>query len=501
MKYHDTGEKDLGHALAHWFEDVLDDNVAELRVQSGYFRLEAVRVMAIALQKAQELDLPTTFVIGSNEGDTTHSDAAQLMKRLGMPRDKAKLGFVSYGNYLFHPKVYHVTRKDGSQAAFIGSANFTPAGVAGWNVEAALSLDTVDGDLEAVLNQIALAVDKWFLSPLPEGVSVVHTTTDLDHLLLSGVLSAVRPPRVSKKSSAGSSLKESSLPNRKKLIFLPPWPDLPDAEIPSDDDIDSENEDSSSAIAGTPALDSGSPGSQDAAKVPSGATTSAAASVPVGALTSPAGLAAAKLPNTEEAGFASHFIIEPGATGPTSGAGALTGKTLANGAVGLILRLNKDSARRFTGGVGTANISIPIATVDTFKFGIYGIHKRPRAEISMRVRYVSDDLIVEGAGVETNIMGYGFAKGEAGHADIRMLMPGAILGLAKEAKIQGRPLPAEDDVYFLEWPTLESSAFRMTFLEKGSTFSNSAQALFTAADKSELVGGACYLPLGISPDW
>lgn len=478
MKYYDTGAKDPAHTLVSWFESVLDENVSELRIQTGYFRIEAVRAIAAALQKAAELDLPTVFVIGSNDGDTTHLEMSQLMTRMGFPRANAKLGIVSYGNFLFHPKVYHIRRNDGTQAAFIGSANFTSTALTGGNVEAAISLDSaVTKAEESILNEIAVAIDRWFTAPIPSELSNVLSLADLDALLTAGVLSSTRPLRVPHTSAAGAPSTGGKKPTRKKLIVLPPWPDEPDLPtIDNDTNADAGIEDAdpsdtlNNAVANTVA-------------------TPAQASIP-------------SYENSSKVGFPDYFIFEPGATTPTAGVQAMSGATLAGGADGLILKLNKDSARHFNGGVGTANISIPVATVGTFRFGLYGVHKRPRAELTMKIRYVADSLVIDGGEASSNVMGYGFVSNESGHIDIRMLIPAAVKGLASEAKIQGQPLPTEDDLVFLEWPTPGSLSFGLTFISRHSVLSVKAHTLYSAtAAKSELVGGACLLPAGISPAW
>ncbi len=67
-----------------------------------------------------------------------------------MPRTHAKLAVVNFSNALFHPKVFHIVRANGSQAAFVGSANFTVPGLTGSNVEAAVSIDTEAGDSPGV---------------------------------------------------------------------------------------------------------------------------------------------------------------------------------------------------------------------------------------------------------------------------------------------------------------------------------------------------------------
>jgi hypothetical protein len=456
MKYHDTGAKNPEHALARWFECVLDGNVSELRIQTGYFRLEAVRAIAPTLQKAAELNFPTILVIGSNDGDTTHFEMSQLMTHMAFPRTNAKLGIVSYGNYIFHPKVYHIRRKNGTQAAFVGSTNFTPSAITGGNVEAALSLDSALGDSNEVLNEIADAVDRWFLAPHPEGLSNVLSVSDLDALLKAGVLSITRPPRVTRPSGTSAPSTGRGQPTRKKLIVLPPWP---------------------GGATTVPPL------------VPPSALLSVPPSVP-------------NLLSSTRAEFPAYLIFELNSIAPTFGAGAMSGKTLENGVVGLILKLNKDSARYFTGSSGTANINLPIPIVGTFRFGIFGKHERPRADLTINIRYVADNLIIDGGVAASNVMGYGFKKGESGHKNIRMLMPAAVKGVTAEVKIQGQPLPTEGSLILLEWPTPKSLSFGLTFLAKNSSNSAKAQSIYwTAETNGELVGGACWLPAGFSPAW
>ena len=122
MNYLDTGKRDASQTLTHWFLDVLTEDVSALRMQTGYFRFGATRALMPLLARVGAQDIQTHILIGSNDSDTLHSDVARLFTNLEMPRDSAKLGIVQFTNALFHPKVYHVTRVDGSQAAFIGSA-------------------------------------------------------------------------------------------------------------------------------------------------------------------------------------------------------------------------------------------------------------------------------------------------------------------------------------------------------------------------------------------
>ena len=50
---------------------------------------------------------------------------------------------------------------DGSEAAYVGSANLTPPGLS-LHVEAGILLDSNDGDPASILREIATAIDAWF---------------------------------------------------------------------------------------------------------------------------------------------------------------------------------------------------------------------------------------------------------------------------------------------------------------------------------------------------
>ena len=62
---------------------------------------------------------------------------------------------------------------------------------------------------------------------------------------------------------------------------------------------------------------------------------------------------------------------------------------MPGGNVGLVIRLNKDSARHWLGRDGTANVSIPVPTVSTLRFGMFqGKYSRPRVEFNIEMRYI-----------------------------------------------------------------------------------------------------------------
>ncbi|KGU65829.1 ngoFVII restriction endonuclease family protein [Burkholderia pseudomallei MSHR983] len=490
MRYHDTGSKDAGQALATWFEQVLTDDITELRIQSGYFTFDAIRAISTFLKGAIDKDLRVHLVLGSNDGDTLHSDVSRLALKLGLPRSNARLAIVNFGNALFHPKVYHVTRADGHEASFVGSANFTAPGLTGSNVEAALSVDTRDGDAHELLIQIRTAIDKWFDATSGDGVAMVHSQADIDSLLELGILAQARPPR-SQGANGGDSSSTARRAKRQKLVKLPPWPDA-EEEAEADEADEAEpvtveagtdatfDQGSNGEAAGTVAEPPGTYGDEGGGTAPDELDL---------------------LPVEQRAGFPDYLFFEPGATRPTSGWAAMSGQRLQEPFIGLILRLTKDSARHFSGGDGTANISIPVAVIRTFRFGVFEKSGRPRAEFGLFLRYYSDTLVVERE-ANTNVMAYGFMAGETGHGDLRMVLPAAVKRIASELNQQGQRVPREGDLFLLEWPNSETDSFGLTFLDPQSSVAEQARTLFQqAVDSGTLDGGACGLPPGLSPTW
>jgi hypothetical protein len=66
------------------------------------------------------------------------------------------------------------------------------------------------------------------------------------------------------------------------------------------------------------------------------------------------------------------------------------------------------------------------------------------------MRYLGENDAFVRDPVETNVMAYGFAPGESGHGDIRMLVPAAVKELRDEVNRAGLPIPAEGDVALLQ---------------------------------------------------
>lgn len=463
MRYLDTGGRDPAHTLASWLEEAVRDEVAEIRLQTGFFSLDGVGLLLPTLQECRANDRPTRLLIGSNDAGTLRDDVTALVDLVGIPRDQAKLGIVSFAGAYFHPKTYHVRRMDGSQAAFVGSANLTASGLA-LHVEAGIALDTNDGDDPLHLSAIATAIDMWF-DEQREGMTLVSSIGVVDELVERGILALSPPPRAAAQEGGSQASGAGARPRLRPLI---PLPRVRPGVTPS------------AAPAALPTTSA--PGTAVAPAIPAVAPAH---------------------PSVPRNGFPPYLLFEPNAAGPTTGANALNGTLLPGGAVGLIVQLNRDSARHFMGRDGTANISIPVATVSTLRFGIYGKHSRPRAEYPLKLRYLSNGVVLDGGTADTNVMGYGFTAGETGHGDIRMLVPTEARGLGQSVVRKGLTAPTAGDIVLLEWPTGLDPSFRISFLDRNSTIGQNAANLFnTAVAAGQVVGnGAAWLAPGISPNW
>jgi hypothetical protein len=459
VRYIDTGSRNPEHTLGFWLQLQLSSEVDQLRWQSGFFGIDGTGLLADTLERLRASDLLVHGVVGANAMTTLAPDVALLAERIGIPRKGGRLGVVSYSRGLYHPKVYHMKRKDDSQCAYVGSANLTYPGVSGLNIEAGILLDTREGDSVNALSGIRDSVDAWFLDARA-GFYRIDGVESVDRLLADGILSATRVVVRSPAEPAEEILEEDSVDDVERasparlraLITLPRIPKAVGERAPGPPEV----------FAST---------------------------------TRPA------VPRSE---FPPYLLFDPSAKTPTSGAGALSGASLPSGAVGLVIRLNRDSARHFDDRAGTANLSVPVATLGTLRFGIFkGRYERPRAEYTLRMRYVSEHGQLSVDNVSTNIMAYGFAKGETGHGDVRMVLPAAIRVLSDKIARAGWDVPKENDFALLEWPNAQTPSFRLSFLDPGSgVFATASQLFGQAAASNQLVGeGTCWLSAGIASPW
>lgn len=225
MKYIDSSVLDAEQTVAYWMEQTVASGVKEFRCQTGYFTLEGTSPVLSSISKCASAGAQVSMLLGSNDGSTLASHISFLAGKLNVPLANVSLGIVRYEDALFHPKVYVFHRSDGSITAYVGSANMTGTGVSGRNVEAGLILDSLNGDDEAIIEQISGTIDDWFADP-PESLSIIDGPDAIEALLNEGDL-AVRPaPRL--RSGNGEERDEEAKPKkagRKPLIKLPPIPD------------------------------------------------------------------------------------------------------------------------------------------------------------------------------------------------------------------------------------------------------------------------------------
>lgn len=187
MRYIDSGTREADQAVAHWMGEVVGEGIASFHGQSGYFHLSGMGVLLDGLKETAASGGAVRLVLGANNGATIASHIAYLAGQFDLACEHVGLTLVRYGVGLFHPKVYHFERPDGSQTAYVGSANFTRNGLSGLNVEAGLVLDTRSGDPGVVLDTIRDRIALWFDDP-GEGAYPITSTADIEALIASNVL-------------------------------------------------------------------------------------------------------------------------------------------------------------------------------------------------------------------------------------------------------------------------------------------------------------------------
>jgi len=193
MKYIDSGIREAEQTVGFWMKSTVESKIREFRCQAGYFTLDGSSLLLPLLKQCAADGNVVRLVLGSNGGVTLASHIAFIAGTLGVPKANVSLGVVSFDNCLFHPKVYHFVREDGSQTAYVGSANLTEPGIAGANVEAGLILDSGAGDDLAILKEIEARIENWFKPPR-DGMSPIAAHADIDALLAVGGL-ALAPTR------------------------------------------------------------------------------------------------------------------------------------------------------------------------------------------------------------------------------------------------------------------------------------------------------------------
>lgn len=219
-RYLDTGTSDSSQSLGHWLDINLMPGIQEFHAQFAYFTFSALKPYAEALEGAVLAGFPVHLVLGSNEKSLVAGDLQQVLKIIeNAPNASATV--VAYSNAKFHPKTVQIVRPDDSAVAVIGSGNFTHRGL-GWNVEAAIVLDTAEGDSLAVIKDVVTAIDRWRLLT-ESGVFPIRKEADIQALLSAGIISVSPPPRLPSTSlTAGGNTQATTLLGSRRPLWRPP---------------------------------------------------------------------------------------------------------------------------------------------------------------------------------------------------------------------------------------------------------------------------------------
>ena len=327
MRYLDASDRTDDNALGKWLVKEVSNNAATIRWQSGYFTSEPLGLIEDPLNALAARGGLVRAVVGSNDGATTAQSLRDLCSVLDLPQDNAAAGVVKLQNALFHPKTFHISRSDGSQAAYVGSANLTGSGAA-LHIEAGLTIDTREGDNEAVATQIADAVDSWFGSHR-DGFYPVSEAADVQGLIDRGIVdrsTEVKRPRAKPSSHDGEAGASMT-----RLITIPRLQ-----------------------------------------------RRGAIATPPPRVIT---GVSLADYP--------ANLLFAPGSVGPVVGAAAVSPIPLPEDSSGLVVRLTRDSTKRLDDRPGTSYMSLPSEVLDHIIFGIGG-NNLPRAEFDFVARFWAD---------------------------------------------------------------------------------------------------------------
>lgn len=194
MRYIDSGRREAEQTVGHWMNSTVDNGVSEFRCQAGYFTLGGAGILLPTLKGCAEAGTKVRLLLGSNGGATLASHISYLAGSLSIPRDNVSLGVVLFDGALFHAKVYHFVRRDGSQTAYVGSANLTEPAISGLHVEAGIILDSRTGDDVSIMNDIVTRIESWFDEQSP-GLSPIGSAQDIENLLAAGHLALTPTPR------------------------------------------------------------------------------------------------------------------------------------------------------------------------------------------------------------------------------------------------------------------------------------------------------------------
>jgi hypothetical protein len=191
MHFLDGATRAPSDSLGYWIDKQVPHEVSHLRIMSGYFAISGLGAFQDIIDALNVGGGSISAVLGANDKETIESDLTDYLDLVQSPRAGVRTAIASYSNGLFHPKVYHLTRTDGSELAYVGSANLTDFGVNSGNIEAGIILDTRDKDESSILSRIAASVDTWFGGGNP-AVSEINSHADVSALVSSGIVGKKR---------------------------------------------------------------------------------------------------------------------------------------------------------------------------------------------------------------------------------------------------------------------------------------------------------------------
>ena len=126
------------------------------------------------------------LVLGSNLTDPLTLEDVESVLSITCAGKESGLTVVALRNALFHPKVAHIVRSDGSVVAMVGSANLTVAALA-TNVETWVELGSGSRSSQQAVTRIEMGTDWWRTASAP-GVFQVGSLADARQLHTDGLL-------------------------------------------------------------------------------------------------------------------------------------------------------------------------------------------------------------------------------------------------------------------------------------------------------------------------
>lgn len=217
MELLDSQRREADQTVAGWMLALASDEpLTEVFIQSGFTSVGGIEYLRPLLTPIAD-DCAVRVVVGSNEGGLDASTSFALADLI-QPNERRLLGIAAFSNAYFHPKVFMVRRRDGSRAAYVGSANLTTNGAGGRHIEVGMTLDERAGDSGRTFDAIDTSTSTWFRESVL-GFHRVRNHSDLRELIELKVIGVPRPrPVVRNPTAAGRALR--GLP--KLDLLVPP---------------------------------------------------------------------------------------------------------------------------------------------------------------------------------------------------------------------------------------------------------------------------------------